>query len=43
MNAELRMGRKREKIVEGVLELLVSKNVLETKGKGCDNMTMLLI
>ena len=29
--------------MEELLDLLVSKNILATMGKGCDNMTAILI
>lgn len=41
--ADLKMGRKISDILTDMLDLLVSRDIIESKGKGCDNMSAILI
>lgn len=43
MKSDVRMGVSLEDSVRKLLGLLLSKSIIETKGKGCDNMTSTMI
>ena len=43
IKSDFKMKRDMKSIVSDTLDLLVSRDVLQTQGKGCDNMTMILV
>lgn len=43
IRVDLQMGSSSRQTMTDMLNMLVSRNVIESKGKGCDNMTSILI